>query len=219
MTTGIEKIQKEIESIKSKSGESDIDDLKKILLEIQGTEEKRSIEKAKLNYEGYFNSNIQAIIDTMSISGRRSNNLLVTGIVVILIGILVYLAMIFFWLDEFHTNGFQTYHIFGVVSTSLLFLFIEFLGAWFLKQHRRVSEEKLYLMKFKATIERTFQAYLLAKESNQENQLELHKTLLDLFKTDLNFPSSNEVEYSSFAKEAMGTISNLTDSIKKLTQK
>jgi hypothetical protein len=74
-------------------------------------------------------------------------------------------------------------------------------------------------MQFKAVIEQKFHAYLLMKESKADDKSELQKMLLELFKAELKFPSKQEIGYSSFAKEAMGTISNLTESVKKLSQK
>jgi len=216
---GIDKLQKEVKAIKNSDDKSDVEEIKKLIGELKNSKKEKETKEIELNYENYFSENIQSVIDSMNTSTRKSSNLLSIGIVIILIGILVYLAMIFFWLDEFHTNSFQTYHIFGLVSTSLLFLFVEFLGAWFLRQHRRVAEETIYLMKFKAVIEKNFHAYLLIKENKEENKLDLQKTLIELFKSEINFPNKQELGYSSFAKEAMGTISNLTDSIKKLSQK
>lgn len=215
----IEKLEKEVVAIKSVDDKSDIDEIRKLVNQLKEKKEREVVKEIELNYENYFRNSIQSVVNSMNESTRKSSNLLAIGIVIILIGILVYLAMIFFWLDEFHTNSFQTYHVFGLVSTSLLFLFIEFLGAWFLKQHRRVAEETIYFMEFKSIIEKNFLAYLFIKENTDENKFELQKSLIELFKSDIKLPSRQDVSDSSFAQDAMGTISNLTDSVKKLIQK
>lgn len=168
-------------------------------------------EKIPLTFESYFNQITDRIDKEIYLLREKSGKLLNQGLFIIFIGIFLYAGMLFIWLTIFQDKGFQTYHIYGIVSTSLLFLFFEFLGGWFLKQHRVALHSSMYLGKFKPNIERYLLTYLAIKElGHEEKSKEFLNSLIDLLKKDLLYPDNKILVTtdSSFAKEAVDALNS-----------
>jgi hypothetical protein len=75
-------------------------------------------------------------------------------------GIVVYAMAIVFWQALTWFRGFHAQFIYGMVSCSLLFIFIEFFAGWFLKQYRAFIDTSMYLMKVRAMFDRYMLLYL-----------------------------------------------------------
>jgi hypothetical protein len=57
-------------------------------------------------------------------------------------------------------RGWHPEFIYGIASCSILFIFIEFLAAWFLKQYRAFVDTSTYLIKVKSLFDRYMLTYL-----------------------------------------------------------
>lgn len=212
-------LQKEIQNIKSHSGSTNFEKLELYVnnLSKENKEEHKSV--SNLSFELYYRQIIETINASLNSNNKRAGNLLTQGLIIIFIGILMYLGLIFYWIDIFQKKGFQYYHIFGIASSSLLFLFFEFLGAWFLRQYKNISDNTLYLLKFKAIHDRYLLSYLAIKDLDTSERKGEHLIgVLDLLKSDFKFPEHIPDISSSFAKETLEAVTSLTDSVKKLTE-
>lgn len=139
-------------------------------------------------------------------------------------GIFFFAASIVFWqvLSLPYFGGFHTQYIYGIVSCSALFIFIEFLSAWFLKQYRHYVDTSTYLLKVKALFDRYMLIYLTMENSASsfpENKVKQIDKLLDVLAADIKWPETYLLKSAdvNFAKEAMETIANLTKELKKNT--
>lgn len=127
-------------------------------------------EKQYGSFEGYFSSmraRTDGEIDRML---RQATLLLERGIAIGVGGALGYLGIIYIWHTIWIMEGKGTNWaiIIGAVSTSLLFLAVEFLAAWFLKQYRQFTDGALYLSKIRAIFDRHMLAYLVCTKEHTE---------------------------------------------------
>lgn len=214
----LSKILLELEQIKneqSKLPQTAFDSITKEVLKLSESNNQVT------NFDRYFFTLVDGLTLQLNKINTSSQKLFNQGLIISFIGLGMYIGFIFFWLDKFQEKGFQSYHLYGIISTSLLFLFIEFLGAWFLKQYRMLSDLSIHLFKFKTVLDKYYLNYTLVKEfSDEKNKNELITKLFEQIKEEIKvLPDFNSKQSTSFAKEAIGSISNLTDIVKKLTEK
>lgn len=150
--------------------------------------------------------------DEITIGESKSQKYLLYGLTIIFIGIFLYGGMLFLWLSIFKESGFQAYHVYGVVSTSLLFLFFEFLGSWFLRQHNKINDSIEKLRRLRQISDNKILSYLVVKELSENENHDPHISML-VDKINIEYTNStplfNIVGEKSFAKEAVDSINNL----------
>ncbi|MDH8179558.1 hypothetical protein QIG81_27635, partial [Klebsiella pneumoniae] len=69
-------------------------------------------------------------------------------------GITFFITSIIVWQVLSWLTGFKEQYIYGMISCSLLFIFIEFLSAWFLKQYRHFVDTSTYHIKVKSIFDK-----------------------------------------------------------------
>lgn len=109
--------------------------------------------------------------------------------------------------------GDKTHFIYAILSCSLIFIFIEFISAWFLKQYKTFVDTAVYLMKIKCMFERYMLSYMLIKETQTDpNYQELLKNLQE----EIKWPETYLLKNSdiNFAKEAIETMSLMLKNLK-----
>ena len=106
-----------------------------------------------------------------------------------------------------------------MVSCSLVFIFIEFLSAWFLKQYRQYVDTSTYIIKIKSILERYMLAYLVIQDSQKDDPD--YSDVISMLKEDIKWPETYLTKNPdvSFAKECMETATQLIRSIKPETKK
>ena len=178
------------------------------------------IETKKSDYERTLGLILESFVHESKKNEEKARTFFTIGLVASIVGIVVAFSFLVFWLNYFAVNSFEVYHISGIVSAMLITIFIEFIGAWFLKQHKIISDKSIYIIKIKASLSRYLMSYFAIKEfSNEEKKAESLTQLLETLKKDLNFPMSRgfEKDNNSFALEAMNSISSLTEAITRLS--
>ncbi|MBB6005432.1 DUF4407 domain-containing protein [Arcicella rosea] len=214
-------VQEKLRSLKTEIENSDTDKEKllKIVNELENNESKDI--SSEFTFENYFQNMGNNLTEQANISNKKAQTLLHQGIFIILLGIIIHLTLIFYWVSDFHKTGFQTYHIYVLTATSLMFLFFEFLGAWFLKQYQNSLNTSFYILKFKTVIDRYILSFLAIKKFNSETkQDENLKILLQFLSLDLKFPENQDLKINtSFTKETFTSINSLTETISKLVDK
>lgn len=166
----------------------------------------------------YFDSIRKLLEEKASVADEKASILLDKGTLYSRMGIGFFIFSIIAWQLAAAFAGFQTQFIYGIVSTSLLFIFIEFLSAWFLKQYRQFIDTSTYLVKVKSIFDRYMLVYLATKEAvaNGHDQKKSHQELVNLLKADISWPDTYLTKNPdvSFAKETLETMSLLMKSMK-----
>ena len=99
----------------------------------------------------------------------------------------------------------------GIFSCSLLFISIEFLGAWYLKQFKAFADDSAYQMKIKAIFDRYYLMYLLIEdgEYEKEDKKQLIPQLTYLLQKDIQWPDNPKSDSDNFMKEAATSMSEI----------
>ena len=149
---------------------------------------------------------------------RKASRMLDKGIGIAQSGVFLLISSIVIWNAYFHYFSIttKTEHYVGIASCSLIFIFLQTLAAWCLKQHRAYVDASLYVTKIRSIFERKMQAYLLIKEYG-EGKDGYHK-LLDNFLNDIEWPPEplSAKQQTSYTKEAAETLTEVSKSLRVL---
>ena len=174
--------------------------------------------KSAAGFDGYFNSVITNLSSRALDSDEKASLLLERGISYVKFGLWFYFLAIVSWQALIHFCGFKTEYAYGIATTSLLFLFIEFLSAWFLKQYRHFVDTATYLLKVKAIFDRYYLIYLALKgsEAHLSGDVKKLETLTDALTDDIKWPSDAHLTKAdvAFAREALDSVSDLLKALK-----
>ena len=175
---------------------------------------KTHVPKQYQTFQEYFEDIIKFFNQQIDNSDRKASLLLDKGTAYSRNGVYFYITMIILSQIIIYFTGYQQQHIYGLAGFSLIFIFVEFLSAWFLKQYRQYVDTSTYLIKIKTIIERYFLVYLAIKEA-QENGKN-HAELLEILKEDIKWPDTylTKVPEVSFAKECIETATQLIRAVK-----
>lgn len=165
------------------------------------------------DFRGHSFSLSRVLEEKARLSDEKASTLLDKGTFYVWVGIIFYLASIVVWQVVIAQSTFRPEFIYGMVSCTFLFIFIEFLSAWFLKQYRHFVDTSTYLLKVKAIFDRYHLLFLaIAGErkdlSDDEGKSKLlSKALMDEFQ----WPSDSHLNKAdvAFAKEALASLSSL----------
>jgi hypothetical protein len=165
------------------------------------------------DFRGHSFSLSRVLEEKARLSDEKASTLLDKGTFYVWVGIIFYLASIVVWQVVIVQSTFRPEFIYGMVSCTFLFLFIEFLSAWFLKQYRHFVDTSTYLLKVKAIFDRYHLLFLaIAGEKKDLSDDEaksklLSKALMDEFQ----WPSDSHLNKAdvAFAKEALASLSSL----------
>jgi hypothetical protein len=135
------------------------------------------------------------------------------------LGIWFFVISIIAWQAVSWIHGFQNYFIYGIASCSGLFIFIEFISAWFLKQYRQYVDTSTYLLRVKAIFDRYMLVYLATKATElpmSDDQHRRSEMLIELLSREITWPESylHKKQDMGFAKEAMEAITLLTKELR-----
>jgi len=174
------------------------------------------------SFEDYFATISNGLASRAELADEKSSVLLDKGIFHVRFGMVFYLGCIICWQVLVHYHGYKVEYIYGIGSSSLLFLFIEFLSAWFLKQYRHFVDTATYLSKVKAIFDRYYLVFaaLRGNEKFVSNDAKL-KTLCDALTDDIKWPADVHLTRADahFAREAMESMAELVKALKPSNQK
>jgi hypothetical protein len=217
-STSIDKLVREIENLKKSQPDIDYAKIEELI--------SKSTEKAKVvdselvkSFESYFNGLRSTLEEKVSIADEKASILLDKGTAYSKGGITFFILSIVIWQILAWLKGFEPQFIYGIVSCSVLFIFIEFLSAWFLKQYRQFVDTSTYLIKVKSIFDKYMLSYLVLKEASGEEKEKL-LSMLDILKEDIKWPETYLLKNSdvSFAKETLETMSYLLKNMKETTK-
>jgi hypothetical protein len=219
----IKKLTEEIEALKR--AQPDIDYEKVEDLVRRQLESTRQLDQELVkSFDSYFNGIRSTLEEKAASADRKASILLDKGTVYAQGGIKFFIISIVVWQTLSWLNGFETQYIYGMASCSVVFIFIEFLSAWFLKQYRQFVDTSTYLIKVKSIFDRYMLAYLVFKELSGDGKEKLYE-MIELLRDDIKWPETYLLKNSdiSFTKEAMETMNfllkNMRDTVKEESRK
>ncbi len=175
-------------------------------------------EKPINTFENFCVSSIIDINHNIDNLTGKAKEQLRSGLLISLIGILAYLGYgTFLFTIFFETHKFQNHHIFLFSTLSAIFIFMQFLAGWYLKQYRTTMDYANSL----TSIKERYNKYILAKiatsdlTNNETNKLIETKLLFEILGdgkiTDTAL--TNQTDNNNFAKEVFDSINNIKDLI------
>lgn len=210
----IERLIGEIEELKQSQPSVDYQRIEALIRQTPITSPKPDADALK-SFENYFNTIRTTLEEKAAVADQKASVLLDKGISYSKGGITFFIISIIAWQILSWNKGFEPQFIYGIASCSVLFIFIEFLSAWFLKQYRQFVDTSTYLIKVKSIFDRYMLAYLLLKEASGDQKEKL-LDVLPLLKEDIKWPETYLLKNGdvSFAKETMETMTYLLKTMK-----
>ncbi len=211
------RILNEIRSIKSNSQNMTPEKIGELVSKVI---DKKSIDNAEMfdTFENYFNEIRSVLIEQAHTADKKASILLDKGTAYSKGGITFFITSIITWQFLSWITGFKDQYIYGIVSCSLLFIFIEFLAAWFLKQYRHFVDTSTYHIKVKSIFDKYMMSYLAIKSlgSNSPNEENKYQAMLKVLEEDIKWPESYILKNGdvSFAKEALETMTHFAKAMK-----
>lgn len=170
------------------------------------------------SFENYFNEIRRVLLEQAYTSDKKASILLDKGTSYSKGGITFFIISIITWQTLSWLTDFKEQYIYGMVSCSLLFIFIEFLSAWFLKQYRHFVDTSTYHIKVKSIFDKYMMSYLAIKSLSDESSSNdiKYKAMLKILEEELKWPETYLLKKSevSFAREAIETMSHFAKAIK-----
>jgi hypothetical protein len=214
----IEKLIEEIEELKQTQPSVDYQRIEELIRKSSVAPPKPELDALR-SFDNYFNAIRTTLEEKATVADQKASILLDKGTAYSRGGITFFILSIVVWQALSWIKGFEPQFIYGIASCSVLFIFIEFLSAWFLKQYRQFVDTSTYLIKVKSIFDRYMLAYLLLKEASGDNKEKLLE-VLPLLKEDIKWPETYLLKNGdvSFAKETMETMTYLLKTIKETTK-
>lgn len=182
---------------------------------IKTKERNKNLENSD-SFKKYFSHIINNLESKSSDADKKASILLDNGKFYSMIGIFYFIISIIVWQIYITNIGFAKHHIYGIISSSLVFIFIEFLSAWYLRQYKSFSDTSTYLTKIKSIFDKYMLIYLISKENDSDD----FGTLLEQLSSDIKWPETYLLKNAdiSFAKEALETMTTMAQAFKKEAQ-
>ena len=217
-----ELILEEINEIKTNQAPFDYEKIIKLINESK-KESARHSKEIYSSFENYFNSIRNLLEEKSRVADEKASILLDKGTSYSKGGITFFIISIVAWQILSWFGGFKEQYVYGIVSCSLLFIFIEFLSAWFLKQYRHFVDTSTYLIKVKSIFDRYMLSYLTVQNlsSDDDDSTSKYQSILTLLTEDIKWPETYLLKNGdiSFAKEALDTMTHFAKVIRSESQK
>ena len=214
----LRRIRAELRELKDKQGEGQIDQdaIEKVLSD--ALDRQRPAREVSFDsFMSYFESVTQLMEEKAELADNKASVLLDKGTFYAGFGILFFLCSIGAWQVMAWTKGeWQEAFFYGVFSCSILFVFIEFLSAWVLRQYRHFVDTSTYLIKVKSIFDRYMLAFLCYDGKSEEDKKDRRKEMATLLRADIKWPDTYMFKSgeASFAREAMESYTELAKSMR-----
>ena len=176
------------------------------------------VEKSRKAVSGYeFVDHMRSIIESLDYqidyAEEKASRLLEVGRTFVRGGIWLYVINIVMWqaylycIDFVLTPGV----IFGMVSSTMIFLIMEFLGAWYLKQYRHYGDSAFSYMKVRSSYNKYMLAYCAILEFTTDDLPTAKEDMLRVLAEpekwpDLKDVNSNDFNYMLQSVDSMGVV-------------
>lgn len=169
------------------------------------------------DFKDFYSTTASLLVQKANLSDEKASILLDRGISFTKFGISFFLFSIVAWQLLAFYIGFSQQVILGIVSTSFLFIFIEFLSAWFLKQYKNFTDTSTHLLKIKALLDRYMFGFLaIEKFPNSSKETSNAELILRIIEKEIKWPDIHNAkdDADNYAKEVVRSVAELIKSIK-----
>lgn len=165
-------------------------------------------------FEDYVSKVVYALDARINLSENKAKELLSSGKAYLFWGIACYAVAIVLWQIAEHIWGYSHFLLFGMISTSVTFVVVEFLAAWFLKQYRSYVDSSIVYLSVRSAFNRYLLTYYAVNQFGSNP--EALKVMVDLLSEEIKWPAHKDVASNDFnyMMESMGTVVNLIDKLK-----
>lgn len=164
-----------------------------------------------------FAENMRLIVESLdkqiTYAEEKASTLLEVGRGFVRNGISLYIASIFIWQLYLYYIDFEFSPgiIIGMVSTTMIFLVMEFLGAWYLKQYRHYGDSAFSYMKVRSSYNKYMLAFCAISEYTTDDYPKAKEEMLRVLAESENWPdlkdvNSNDFNYMLQSVESMGAV-------------
>lgn len=167
------------------------------------------------NFKSYFLSIIERLEKQIDISDKKASELLDKGTSYARNGIMFFIVSIVVWQVASGIWGFKEHFIYGMASCSLVFIFIEFISAWFLKQYKSFTDTSTYIIKVKSIFDKYLLVYFALQDVYEDNSKH-SKKVIDILGEEIHWPDTYLLKKGDlgFAKEAIEAMTHFASSMK-----
>ena len=145
------------------------------------------------------------------------------GLIIIIAAILLYAGIAYYLIAIFfEQHPFKVQYIYFMISLSLLFIFLQFLGGWFLQQYKSAMKSILYINSMKPEIHRWMLGYFAIKEVAQDGEKNNYIELLIALLSSNAKTFDNQImaiHEANFAKDVFDSLNELKSTVSKLSTK
>jgi hypothetical protein len=166
-------------------------------------------------FELYVNAIVKALDDRISLSEIKANLLLSQGKSLMGWGVLFYIVAIGAWQVVAHYWGYSYILLIGMISSSLLFVVIEFLAAWFLKQYRSYIDSSMAYLQARSVYNNYLLTYYALNQFDEN--ADTKKVLVKMLGEKITWPSVKELSKNDFnyILESLSAFTGAVDKMKK----
>ncbi|EKR17341.1 hypothetical protein [Leptospira interrogans] len=169
------------------------------------------------DFKDFYSTTASLLIQKSNLSDEKASILLDKGISFTKFGIALFIFSIIAWQIVASFVGFTQQVIFGILSSSFLFIFIEFLSAWFLKQYKSFTDTSTYMLKIKALLDRYMFAFLvIEKFPNTSARVSNAELILKIIEKEIRWPDSkiNKENVDNYAGDVINILSELIKTVR-----
>lgn len=165
------------------------------------------------DFTKYFNYIINYLDQQIDMCDRKSSLLLSQGKFWTVFGFIFYFIAIVAWQILFFSFHHKIEFIYGILSTSFLFILIEFFSSWYLRQYKQFVDTSTYLVRIKSILQRYILAYFALKDGNEKN-FDV-SPIITMLQEEIKWPETYLLKRPdvNFAKECLETATNLIKSL------
>jgi len=178
----------------------------------------RIAEKSRKAVSGFdFVEHMRSIIESLDFqidyAEEKASRLLEVGRSFVRNGIWLYVVNIIIWQAYLYYINFALNAgvIVGMASSTVIFLIMEFLGSWYLKQYRHYGDSAFSYMKVRSSYNKYMLAYCAIVEFTTDDHSKAKEDMLRVLAESEKWPdlkdvNSNDFNYMLQSVESMGTI-------------
>lgn len=176
------------------------------------------VEKSRKAISGHdFVEHMRSIIESLDYqidyAEEKASRLLEVGRSFVKVGIWLYIFNIFVWQAYLYFIDFALTPgvVLGMVSSTMIFLIMEFLGAWYLKQYRHYGDSAFSYMKVRSSYNKYMLAYCAIYEFTIDDLSGAKVDMLKVLEEPEKWPdfkdvNSNDFNYMLQSVDSMGVV-------------
>lgn len=183
----------------------------KVQRTVEGRLESRKL--LDMPFEDYLNAIVKALDTRISLSEIKANGLLQQGKGLMKWGLFLYALTVIGWQFAAHQWGYSHTLAVGMISCSLMFVVVEFMAAWLLKQYRSYVDSSMAYLQVRSV----YSNYLLAYYAvNQMSDIpDSRDIMVKMLSQEIKWPALSDLHKNDF-NYMVEAISGFTGIVEKL---